>query len=182
MGNNSVNLFWIWTCGLEGGVVSGALAALLFSGAELFMQILYRLLWGTILWNYFEFGPMVQVSRLFSSRAPAAPLFSGAEPFVQFWWKTSQGTILWNCFEFGVVVQDEMSFKDISYLELWRPLCSTEQNHLCNFKGEYPEEHFYESIFNLDLWSRRWCCLKYFLSGALAVLVFSGADPYMQFE
>ena len=27
-----------------------------------------------------------------------------------------------NNFEFGLVVQEEMSFKDISYLELWRPL------------------------------------------------------------
>ena len=26
-----------------------------------------------------------------------------------------------------------MSFKDISYLELWRPFCSAERNHLCNF-------------------------------------------------
>ena len=124
--NNSVNLFWNWTCGLGGDVVSGALAALLFCGAELFMQILYRALWGTIPWYYFEFGPVIQEEMwfqdLFSSRAPASPLFSGAEPFVQFWQKTLQGTILWNCFEFGVVIQDEMSFKDISYLELWRPL------------------------------------------------------------
>ena len=74
-----------------------------------------------------------------------------------------------------------MSFKDISYLELWRPLCSMEQNHLCNFIKGNPEEQFYEFIFNLDLWSRRGCCLKYFLSGALAALVFSGAEPYMQF-
>ena len=37
-----------------------------------------------------------------------------------------------NYFEFGPVVQ-EMSFTDISYLELWQPLCSVEQNHLCNF-------------------------------------------------
>ena len=28
--------------------------------------------------------------------------------------------------------QEEMSFKDISYLELWQPLCSVEWNHLCN--------------------------------------------------
>ena len=26
-----------------------------------------------------------------------------------------------------------MSFKDISYLKLWRPLCSTDRNHLCSF-------------------------------------------------
>ena len=29
------------------------------------------------------------------------------------------------------VVQEEMSFKDISYLELWWPLSLTEQNHVC---------------------------------------------------
>ena len=32
--------------------------------------------------------------------------------------------------EFGQVVQEEMLFKDISYLELWQPLSSVEQNHL----------------------------------------------------
>ena len=31
-------------------------------------------------------------------------------------------------FEFGSVVQEEM-FKHFSYLELWRPFCSAEQNH-----------------------------------------------------
>ena len=29
-------------------------------------------------------------------------------------------------FEFGPVIQEETLFKDISYLELWRPLCSAE--------------------------------------------------------
>ena len=33
-------------------------------------------------------------------------------------------------FQFGPVVQEEMSFKDISYLELWRPLYSAKLNHL----------------------------------------------------
>ena len=28
-----------------------------------------------------------------------------------------------------------MSFNDISYLELWQPFCSVEQNHLCNWWG-----------------------------------------------
>ena len=40
---------------------------------------------------------------------------------------------MWPIFEFGLVVQEEMSFRFFSYLELWRPLCSSEQNHLCNF-------------------------------------------------
>ena len=35
-----------------------------------------------------------------------------------------------------------MPFKDISYLELWWPFCSAEQNHLCNFGRGYQEEQF----------------------------------------
>ena len=43
-----------------------------------------------------------------------------------------------------------MSFKDISYVELLRPFCSAERDHLCNFgKGHY-EEQFWEIILNLD--------------------------------
>ena len=63
-----------------------------------------------------------------------------------------------------------MPFKDTSYLELWRVLCSAEQNHLCNFGTGHNEEHFYEIILNLDQWFRR-CCLKDFLSRALATEV-----------
>ena len=33
-------------------------------------------------------------------------------------------------FYIGPVVQ-EMSFKDISYLELWQHICLAERNHLC---------------------------------------------------
>ena len=36
---------------------------------------------------------------------------------------------LWNYFECGPVVQEEMSFKDISYLELWQ-LCLAQQNQV----------------------------------------------------
>ena len=46
-----------------------------------------------------------------------------------------------NHFEFVPVVQEEMSLKAISYLELWRPFCSVEQNHLCNFGRGHHEEH-----------------------------------------
>ena len=42
-----------------------------------------------------------------------------------------------------------MLFKDISYLELWQPFCSAEQNHLCNFGRRYYEEQFCEIILNL---------------------------------
>ena len=35
-----------------------------------------------------------------------------------------------------------MSFKDISYLQLWWPFCSAEPNHLCNFSIGHYGEHF----------------------------------------
>ena len=42
---------------------------------------------------------------------------------------------------FGPVVQEEMSFNNISYLQLWWPFCSAEGNHLCNF-GKVPSCYF----------------------------------------
>ena len=77
------------------------------------------------------------------------------------------------------MVQKEMSFKDIFYL--WQPLCSADWNHLCNFGRTYQEEQFCEIILNFGLWFRG-CLLKDFLSGALATLLFSGAEPFMQFR
>ena len=51
------------------------------------MQFWYRVLWETILRNYFEYGPVVQEMSFyyFLSGALEAPLFGGAELFVQFW-------------------------------------------------------------------------------------------------
>ena len=43
-----------------------------------------------------------------------------------------------------------MSFKGISYLELWRPFYSVEQNHLCNFIKWHYEEQFCEIIFKFE--------------------------------
>ena len=73
------------------------------------------------------------------------------------------------------MVQKEMSFKDISYLELWQPLSSADQNHLLNFGKEYHEEQFCEIIMNLGQWFMR-CCLKDFLSGALAAVCSVGRN------
>ena len=42
-----------------------------------------------------------------------------------------------------------MSFEEISYLELWRPFCSAEQIHLCNFGRGYYEEQFSEIFFSI---------------------------------
>ena len=44
----------------------------------------------------------------------------------------------------------EISFKDISYVELRQPLCSSERNYMCNFGREHFEEHVRDFFFNLD--------------------------------
>ena len=69
-----------------------------------------------------------------------------------------------------------MSFKDMSYLELWQSFCSAKLNHLCNFGRAYTEEQFCEINLNLDQWFRD------FLPGALAALLLGGAEPFVQFE
>ena len=46
------------------------------------------------------------------------------------------------------------------------------------FGRVHHEEQFCEII--LSQWFRK-CCLKDFLSGALAVLLFGGAEPFVQF-
>ena len=66
-----------------------------------------------------------------------------------------------------------MLFKDISYLELWWPICSAEQNHVCNFGRGYYEEQFCEIILNLDQWFRRKCLLNIFL-------IWSSGCPFVQ--
>ena len=75
--------------------------------------------------------------------------------------------------KFGPVVQEEMSFQDISYLELWWPFCYAEQNHLCNSGRGYQEEQFCEIILNLDQRFRKKCVLKIFL-------IWSSGGPYVQ--
>ena len=60
-------------------------------------------------------------------------------------------------FEFRAVDQEEISFKDISYVELWWPLCLTEQNYLCNFGRTHHGEQFGEIILNLNQCLRGKC-------------------------
>ena len=74
----------------------------------------------------------------------------------------------------------EMSFNDISYLELWTGPFVHRSGTICAILVEGIEEQFCEFILNLGQWFRR-CRLKDFLSGALAALLFSGVEPFMQF-
>ena len=64
-----------------------------------------------------------------------------------------------------------MSYKDISYLELWWPFCSAGQNHLCNFEVGYQEEKFEPVVQEMSFKS-------FFSSGAL---LFHGVEPFVQF-
>ena len=69
-----------------------------------------------------------------------------------------------------------MLLKDISYLELWWPLSSVEQNHLCNFGRVHHEEQFCEIILNLD----QEMSLN-FLSRAVMAPLFSREVSFVQF-
>ena len=73
----------------------------------------WRVLWGLIQWNYFEFGPVVQMSfkrfLIWSSGGPC----SGVGPLMQIWLRALWGTFMWSYLKFGPVVQ-EMLFNEKS--------------------------------------------------------------------
>ena len=50
-----------------------------------------------------------------------------------------------------------------------------------NFGRVHYEERFCETILNLGQWFSRRCPLKDVLSGALAVILFGTAEPFMHF-
>ena len=64
------------------------------------------------------------------------------------------------------------------FLELWQPFFQL-SGTICAILVEGIEEQFCEIIVNLSQWFR---CLKDFLSGALETLLFSGAEPFVQFQ
>ena len=93
---------------------------------------------------------------------------SGSPPF---WWSRIiyailkegiMGNIHVKLYGIWTSGQREMLFKDISYQELWQPLWSADQKHLCNYGRRYHETWFCEIILKLDQWFRRYCCLKVF--------------------
>ena len=85
-------------------------------------------------------------------------------------------------FELGPAVQEEMSFKAISYLALWRPLLQW-SGTICAIleEGIMQEGQFREIILNLGQWYRSRCHFKKILSGALAALVFVGDEHVLHF-
>ena len=152
-------------------LLSGALAALLFTGVKPFVQFWLRTLLETILWNYFEFGPVVQ-EKLSLKDIIYLKLWQLHCLVEQNHW----------C-NFGRrhhEEQEEMSFKGICYLELWRPFCSAEWNHLCNFGRRHHKEQFCEIILNLDRCFRKKCHLKIFLIWRPGGPFYSGVEPFVK--
>ena len=93
----------------------------------------------------------------------------------------SRGTILWNYFQFRPVFQEEILVKIFHNCSFGGPFVQRSGTICANCGSVYQEDQFCEIILNLDQWFRRRCCLKDFLSGALAALLCSGAEPFMQF-
>ena len=72
------------------------------------------------------------------------------------------------------MVQEEKPFKDIYYLELWRPFCFMQSRIICAIYGRrHYEEQICEIILNLDQWFKRRCRLKIFL-------IWSSGGPFVQ--
>ena len=74
-------------------------------------------------------------------------MFGGGKPF---WF-----------IQFCKIIVQEMTLKDISYPQLWRPISSAEGNHLCKFGRGHYEKHFckiivqdmtFKDISYLPLW------------------------------
>ena len=79
-----------------------------------------------------------------------------------------------NYFRFGTVVYDMISFKFVS---IFNSGTHFTQYHLCNFERGYFRIHLCEITLNLDQLLMRSCHL--FL--ALVAVLFSGAEPFVQF-
>ena len=121
------------------------------------MQFWKRASWGTLMWSYMEFAPVVQKEMLFkdiSYLELRQPLSSAAWNHLCNFGRRYHDDEEQFCKNIlnlvhGPVVQEEMLFKGTSYLELWQPFCSAECNYLCNFSRGYTEEQFCEIILNL---------------------------------
>ena len=67
-----------------------------------------------------------------------------------------------------------------TYLELWRPFCLVERNHLCIFERRHYGEHSCEVISNLDQWFRRRRRLKKFTDHGQRPITIAHLEPSAQ--
>ena len=81
-------LFWIWAIGsrvecIFKDFLSGALVALLFGGTKPFILFWNRASWGTFMWSYIKFEPVVQEGMSFKQKVygPRAKADHKGSPF-----------------------------------------------------------------------------------------------------
>ena len=73
----------------------------------------------------------------------------------------------------------EISIKDISYLELWRHLYSVKWKYLFKFGRGHYGEHSCEIILNLGKWFRR-CLKKKFMDNRQRLITIAHLEPSAQ--
>ena len=84
-------------------------------------------------------------------------------------------------FEFGPVVQEEITFERFLIWSSGSHPVQWSRTIYAIFCKEQCEEQFCEFILYLDQWFRRRCRFNQFLSRALAVPLFRGGKPFVQF-
>ena len=118
------------------------------------------------LWNYIEFRPVVHEDMLYKDIS-----------YLELWWPFCwRSKTIYAILVKGIMRNNSVklfrictsgSGGDVVWRHflsrvLWKPLCLTEQDHLCNFGRRHNEEQFCQIILNLIKWFRRRCRLKIF--------------------
>ena len=114
--------------------LSRALAAPVFSRSKPFVQFWEKVSRGTVLWNYFEFGPKVQEEMPVKgiSYLDILQPFCSAEC-------NNPGRVYYEEHFCEIILNLGQWFRrkgclKKNYLELWRPSCLVKWNHLCTFE------------------------------------------------
>ena len=129
------------------------------------------ILWGSILWNYFEFGSVVQEQMLFKKFI----IWSSGNPPVQLCnferghYGEHSCEVMWNLDQW---FRRRCCLKTFLIWSSGSPF-ATRSGTICAVGRGYLEEQFCEIILNLDQCFRRRCILKIFL-------IWSSGGPYVQ--
>ena len=153
--------------------------------AEPFVQFWKKTSWGVFMWSYMNFGPVVQKERSFKDIS-----------YLELWQTLCSADPNHLC-NFGRMYHEEQLWEIILNLDQWfcRKFCLMvfliwisgspfvqRCVTICAILVESIKRN--NSVKLIWIWVRQWfrsCLLKYFLSGALATLLFSGAESFMQF-
>ena len=137
-----LKIFIIWSSGDHFVQPSGTICAILVEGIMRKNPVKLFWIWTSgsmrcrlkifIIWS--SGSPFVQRSRNICAILVEGIMRNNSKKL--FWiWASGSGDVV----------------KKISHLELWRPSCSVEGNHLCNFDRGHHGEHSCEVIWNLEM-------------------------------